>query len=114
MSPDKSILLFFLLCIPARLLLAYLSTRLSKEHLKMFGVILLLISLAFFYLYFTNSRLDAQESSTGKTWWAPYRAIHASLYLVASIYALQGKQLAWIPLVIDVVVGLFLYFFVKK
>ena len=101
----NSKLLFLFGCIPFRLLLVYISTIIPLDKLKYFGVLLLLISISFIYLYFTNGRLNAPEAG-GITWWANLRIIHGLLYLAASIYAFQGKSLIWVPLLIDVIFGL--------
>jgi len=99
--------LFLFGCIPVRVFLAYISTKVP--NIELFGVILLIMSLGFLWLYFTNSRLNAREAG-GPTWWHNFRLIHGLLYLAAAIYAFQGKQdLVWIPLTIDVVVGLILH-----
>jgi hypothetical protein len=97
--------LFFGVCIPIRLLLVYLASTLNKNNLRFFGIILLVIALGFLYLYFANKRLNAAEATGGVTWWSEYRLIHGLLYLCAAIYAFQGKNTAWIPLLIDVGLG---------
>jgi hypothetical protein len=97
--------LFFGVCIPVRLLLVYLASILNKNNLRFFGIILLVIALGFLYLYFANKRLNAAEATGGVTWWSEYRLIHGLLYLCAAIYAFQGKNTAWIPLLIDVGLG---------
>lgn len=96
---------FLLGCIPVRLLLVFLSTKIPKDLYFYFGLVLLTMSLGFLYLYFTNSRLNAPEAG-GITWWSHLRLIHGLLYLAAAIYALQGKDIVWIPLLIDVIFGL--------
>lgn len=99
--------LFIFGCIPVRIFLAYISTKVP--NLPLFGCLLLAISLSFLILYFTNTRLHAPEAG-GTTWWHKFRIIHGMLYLTAAIYAFQGKQdLVWIPLAIDVILGLVLY-----
>jgi len=45
----------------------------------------------------------------GVTWWANYRLIHGLLYLCASIYLFQKQRLAWIPLTMDVLLGLIIF-----
>lgn len=108
MSP---VLLFFGLCIPFRAAIAYGSTKLPSAYLPYFGLLLLAVAFAMFYLYFTNSRLSAAEAG-GVTWWAPYRLIIGALWLVAAIYALQGRRdLIWVPLAIDIVLGITLELF---
>ena len=97
---------FLLGCIPVRLLLVFLSTKIPKNLYFYFGLVLLTMSLGFLYLYFTNSRLNALEAG-GITWWSQLRLIHGFLYLAAATYALQGKDdIVWIPLLIDVIFGL--------
>ena len=105
LDENTRILLFIFGCIPLRIFLAYLPTVLDKNNLFYYGLVLLIPALGFLYLYFTNSRLEAPESG-GKTWWAELRIIHGFLYLAAAIYALQMKELAYIPLSMDVIFGL--------
>ena len=100
----NSKLLFLLGCIPTRLFLVYLSTIIPSDKLKFFGIPLLLVSLGFMFLYFTNERLNAPEAG-GVTWWSNLRIIHGLLYLAASIYAFQSNPLVWVPLLIDVIFG---------
>jgi|TARA_B110000967_G_C18600121_1_gene418787 hypothetical protein len=107
-SIQKRTLLFLLACIPARIILALLPLYIESSYLPYYGLLLLIPTLGFLYLYFNNLRLNAVEAG-GHTWWADYRLIHGLLYLCASIYALQEKILAWIPLTIDVVLGLVLF-----
>jgi hypothetical protein len=104
---------FLLGCIPARIFLIYLGATLDENVLPYFGLLLLTMSLGFLTLYFTNGRLNAPEAG-GKTWWSNLRLIHGFLYLAAAIYALQKTNLVSIPLSIDVLFGLFAYFFIKK
>jgi len=106
--------IFIFGCIPARLALTYISTIVPANKLAYLGVILGLISFGFLWLFFTNGRLNAPESSSGKTWWANLRLIHGLLYLAAAIYAFRGSEDVWIPLLIDVLFGLLAYLFLKK
>ena len=101
--------LFLLGCIPARLSLIWISQKLPEKYLKYFGFVLLCMALGFFYLYFTNSRLNAKEAG-GDTWWADLRIIFGALYMIAAIYCFQGKKnLVWIPLTMDVIFGLAIF-----
>jgi len=95
--------LFLLGCIPARTALAWYAKNYPSDVL---GSVLLIISIGFMYLYFNNLRLNAQEASGGVTWWAPYRIIHGLLYLAAAIYMFNDQKHAWIPLTVDVILGL--------
>ena len=57
LSTDKSINLFLLACIPIRILLSILPLYIDKKMLFYYGIVLLIISLSFLYLYFRNQRL---------------------------------------------------------
>ena len=104
---DKK-LLFLLGCIPIRSLLVWYVKTYPTQNI---GYLLFIIAFRFLYLYFNNLRLKAGESSSGITWWASYRLIHGLLYLSAAIYMFKNKQYGWIPLLVDVLLGLVLWIF---
>lgn len=98
-------LLFLFACIPIRILLVLVALYINVKYLPYYGMMLLLPALGFLYLYFTNSRLNASEAN-GTTWWANLRIVHGLLYLIASILAIKGNYMSYIPLLIDVIFGL--------
>lgn len=108
LSSNQSILYFLLGCMPVRILLTFAPLYLSKQLLFYYGLLVGTIALSFLYLYFANSRLNAFEAG-GQTWWADFRLLHGLLYLAASIYALQGLSIAWLPLFIDTSLGFALF-----
>jgi hypothetical protein len=97
--------LFIFGCIPVRILLAYFTKQLSPDKLKILGFVLLVVGSGFLYLYFTKGRMNAPEAG-GVTWWNQFRIVHGSLYLTAAILAIKGNSNAWVPLAIDVIVGI--------
>ena len=99
---------FWLLCIPARTMLTLAPLYLEENQLEIYSYLLFAIGTSFMYLYFTNSRMNAFESSTGVTWWANYRIIHGLLYLIAAYYA-YTNQATIIPLLIDTLFGILLW-----
>ena len=99
---------FLLACLPLRACLAYAAWRLPPAGLRVYALLLLAVGAAFAYLYFAGARLAAPEGG-GITWWAPYRLMHAALYLTAAAYAAQGSSVAALPLAIDVALGLALW-----
>jgi hypothetical protein len=102
---------FILLCIPARLLIAWGSKNVPKEYLKLYSLGLLGIAFSFLYLFFTNGRLIAPEAG-GNVWWKDYRLIIGTLYLISAVYGFKGRQdLIWIPLIMDLFLGILLFFF---
>ena len=108
LSKNNSITYFLFGCMPVRIILTLLPLYISKEWLFYYGFVLGAIALSFLYLYFANMRLNAFEAG-GHTWWANFRILPGFLYLVASIYAFQGLQLAWLPLLVDSLLGLGLF-----
>jgi len=108
MTEKQRKLLFVLACIPLRFVIALLPLYISSSYLHYYAVLPTCIGLSFLYLYFNNLRLNAREGG-GDTWWANFRLLHASLYICAAIYAFQNKRTAYIPLLVDVVIGLILF-----
>jgi hypothetical protein len=104
-SLNNRILYFLAGCIVVRTLFVVVLKYTPKQYLPYLGALLLAQSFGFLYLYFGNLRLSAPESG-GNTWWSHLRLIHGLLYLAAGIYAIQQKDIAWVPLLIDVIFGL--------
>ena len=108
LTKQQRILYFLIGCIGVRAILAIIPLYIPHNWLPVLGGLTLIIGTSFLYLYVTNGRLNAPEGG-GVTWWADYRLIHGLLYLCASIYLLQKQRLAWIPLTMDVLLGLILF-----
>lgn len=105
---NKSILLFLIGCIVIRLLFILAVKKINTKYLIYLGLFFVSVSISFLILYFSKSRLEAPEGG-GKTWWNKLRLVHGLLYLAAGIFAIQGKREAWIPLMIDVILGLIMF-----
>lgn len=113
LSKQERILYFLLGCIGVRTILALAPLYIPENMLPLLAFITLTIGLSFLYLYTTNRRMNAPEGG-GITWWAKYRLIHGLLYLAASIYLFQKQQTAWVPLTIDVLLGLIVFLIKNK
>ena len=95
---------------PLRMLIAWSSMRIHLQYLPVFGLVFLAMAIGIMYLYFTGSRMQALEAN-GDTWWASYRLIIGMLWLTAAIYAIQRRRdLIWIPLAIDIALGLAIFY----
>ena len=79
-------LYFWLFCIPLRILLVILALKLSTKYLPYYGILLLLPSIGFISLYFSNTRNKGVFSNNA--WWKEKRLLHGGLFLIASIYLL--------------------------
>jgi len=108
LSEKQSINYFLLGCIPTRVIIALIPVYINTEWLRVYSILLFAIAFSFLFLFFFNLRQHAYEAG-GITWWANYRIIHGLLYLTAAILAFQKNYLAWIPLALDVFIGLFLF-----
>ena len=104
--------LFFAVCLPTRLALAYLPVVLAQAHLRVMAAATAAMAAGTLYLAWTNRRMHAPEGG-GTTWWASYRLLHGMLLLTATIYLLRNDRTASVPLVIDVLVGIVLFFTVR-
>ena len=105
----KRMLLFLFGCIGTRCLLAYIAKKINPEYLPYMGYIALIISLSFIYLFlFGNKSADSQLEWSGdkKIWWNNLRIVHGLNYLIFAILAIQKNKNAWIPLAVDVSIGL--------
>ena len=105
----KRYLLFFLGCITLRSFLVYLSTKLDKQKLKYMGYLALLPAIGFIYIYLTDSRKTGAEVFGGKIWWNNLRPIHSLLYFLFAYLAISNNRNAYIPLLIDVILGFFAF-----
>lgn len=100
---------FLFLCIPMRLLLVYIAKFGTHIIKKILALALIFPAIAWLYLFFSNSRLNAFEAG-GNTWWNSIRPIHAILYIIACKLLLQNKSNAFLPLLLDVIIGLIAFF----
>jgi len=105
MNKPQRMSAFLLGCIPLRIVISILPLYLDKSWLPYYGALIFIMSMSFLYLYFGNLRLNAFEAG-GQTWWSEYRLLHGVLYLAGAVYLFQQKRTAYLPLSIDVLVGL--------
>tara|TARA_B110000285_G_scaffold230409_1_gene296973 strand:- start:1348 stop:1719 length:372 start_codon:yes stop_codon:yes gene_type:complete len=103
----KRIFLFLVLCIGTRSLLVYLAKTVDKEYLQYMGILALIPAIGFITIYLLDLRKKGAEVFESKIWWNDFRPIHGVLYLLFAVYAIKKEQdYAWIPLLIDVLIGL--------
>ena len=110
----KRFLLFLIGCIGTRVLLVYIAKNASIDILKYMGYLLLIPAFGFIYIYLTGSRKTGAEVFGDKIWWNNLRPVHALLYFIFAFLAITQNDYAWIPLLIDVLIGLFAFFVLRK
>jgi len=98
---------FYIFCIPTRFILAASLICIPPAYHRNVAILLALISIAFMVLYTFGLRNFAPESSTGKTWWANFRSVHAMMYgaAAAALYHGHAKSAATF-LVLDTIIGI--------
>lgn len=104
---QKRFLLFLIGCIGSRSFLVYLAKTLPNKYLNLMGYIALIISIGFTYIYFTKTRKTGAETFGDKIWWNDLRPIHAILYGLFAICAINNVRKSWMILLLDVLIGLF-------
>ena len=112
MRDTKIVLLFLVGCIGMRTVLALSAFFVNPEYLPYMGYVGLVVATSFFYLYMHgNKYADGQLKKYGEkmVWWNKYRPIHGVLYLTFGILAIGKNNYSWVPLGLDVIVGLSLW-----
>jgi hypothetical protein len=107
MDKQKITLLFIIGCIGARMLLVILAKRINLVYLQYMGYIAIIVVIAFMYSYYKfNKNKEELTIFKNKVWWNKLRPIHAVLYAIFAYLAINKSSNAWIPLFIDVIIGL--------
>lgn len=107
-------LLFFIGCIPTRILLAYLAYLFTthknykkyKEYKLLIILVTALIGIGFWTIYLKGWRKTGRETGGKLIWWNLLRPFHGSIYLLFALLALMGNENAWILLAMDVMIGI--------
>ena len=108
--------LFFLICVPTRLFIAYLTAFLDPQYLPILGTFFGLIALSWLYLFafvgqsckFATDKNTCSDTSPfgQEVWWNNQRPVHAALYICAAVLCFKGNKYAWVPILVDAVFGL--------
>ena len=99
-------LLFLCGCIVFRFLLVLIVKYINPDYLPYLGLLGLIQAIGFIIIYLGNYRKTGPEVFGSKIWWNNLRPIHASLYILFSLLALKKNNYSWVPLLIDVIIGL--------
>lgn len=106
MIQQKQLLLFLLGCIGVRLLFVTLAKNIDPNYLPYLGYAALAPVIGWLYIYFISPRNTGPEVFGGTIWWNQLRPVHAALYSLFALYAIQKKSYAYVPLLVDVTFGL--------
>ena len=96
-------------CIGIRLLFVIVARFSPLHYLPYLGILALGPAIGFSYLWLFDKRLTGFEAG-GKIWWHSLRIIHALLYYTFAFLAFRQSKQAYIPLAVDVTLGLTAFF----
>lgn len=102
---QKRALLFLLGCMPARLFICYLAWN-NPELLPLLGKLALIPAVGFAVIYAFGLRTSGPEAFGDKIWWNSLRPVHACLWGLFAVLAMQQNPHAWKVLFIDTLLGL--------
>lgn len=102
----KRLILFLFGCIVIRFLFVLIVKYINKKYLPYLGLLALLPAIGFIVVYLGDYRKTGGEVFGEKIWWNNLRPVHACLYILFALLALKKNDYAWIPLLIDVLIGL--------
>ena len=106
---QKRFLLFFTVCVSIRLSFVLIAKKVTPKYLPWLGLLGLIPVLGFSYRVFISPRNKGIFGT--KAWWAPLRIVHAFNYLVFSILAFKKNKYAYVPLLFDIILGVFAFLF---
>ena len=103
---QKRFLLFLFGCIGTRTLFAYIAKTSSTKTLLYLGALAIIPAIGFITIYLAGLRRTGAEVFGEQIWWNDLRPVHALFYILFAFFAFQGKRYAWVPLGLDVIIGL--------
>lgn len=104
--------LFLIGCIGLRALFTYLAKTINKDYLQWAALPALALAIGWIAIFLFDLRRTGGEVFGQDIWWNHMRPIHAGLYLAFALMAFKQHDLAYLPLLLDTVIGLgaFLHF----
>ena len=112
----KASLLFLLVCIPSRLLIAY-AVQHNKTKPWIAAALLTVPAIGFLTVYYKGLRQIPGETfgcNGGGVWWNDLRPVHGLLYATAAVLVFKQSPFAHYPLYLDVMLGIMSFLFLKK
>ena len=103
---QKRFLAFLLLCIPVRIGFVFIAKKVDIKYLPYLGYLAILPAIGFAYIYIFGKRKTGGETFGQKIWWNNLRPFHSILYFIFAYLALKKSNNAYIPLLLDVIIGL--------
>ena len=103
MKYNKKIVLFVFGCLLVRLSFVLIAKNINKKMLPLLGKIAIILAIGLLVLYFGDLR--QRGALNQKIWWNNLRPLHSILYFTFAYLALNKNDKAYIPLLLDVIIG---------
>jgi len=110
-SIQKRFIAFIFGCILTRGLFVLIALKTPKKYLPYLGMLAIIPAIGFFTIYMGGYRKTGMEVFGKKIWWNNLRPIHAILYSIFSYLAIMKNNNSYIPLLMDVIIGLVSFIF---
>ena len=95
----------FVYCIIVRFLIVYLAViKPQNSLLRLFSLI---VGIGFMYYYLSGTRTTGIETGGKPIWWNHLRPIHSFNYLSFLILSYKKPEIAYIPLLLDIIIGVY-------
>tara|TARA_Y100000389_G_scaffold204574_1_gene258083 strand:+ start:10109 stop:10450 length:342 start_codon:yes stop_codon:yes gene_type:complete len=106
---DSDLFLKFIFgCILVRILFVVMAYKIDRIYLPYLGILAIIPTIGFLAIYF--GLIKRKSGAFGqKIWWNDLRPVHAFLYLCFTILAINKKKYSYIPLLIDVLIGIIFF-----
>lgn len=96
----------FALCLAVRIAFVVAAYATPRRWLPYMGGLALVPAFGFAYIFANGLRKTGIEVGGGRIWWNNLRPVHAALYASFAVLALCKLRVAYVPLALDVLVGL--------
>jgi hypothetical protein len=103
----------FALCILVRIALCVLAACVPLSVLPWLGALALIPAVGFVLIYALKLRRTGIETGGKPIWWDAFRPVHGALYGLFAVLALYRVRIAYVALVVDVIIGLLLFLFIR-
>jgi hypothetical protein len=104
MKYNKKIVLFVFGCLLVRFSFVLIAKNINKKSLPLLGLLALIPAIGLLVVYFRDLR--QRGALNQKAWWNNLRPLHSILYFTFAYLALNKNDKAYIPLLLDVLIGL--------
>lgn len=97
---------FIIGCLFSRALIALIAKVASNGTLRVMGLLGLIPAISFMVIYTFGLRKSGTETGGELIWWNELRPVHSLLYFTFAYLAITSNRNAWVPLFLDVCIGL--------